>query len=149
MSNFAKIWHTCSFGEYPGALFSFFKNFDFGAWGRVFRQNEALTFGQAGDLKYGQIWLKFCTHVFLGECLGVFFSFFKKKLIFGAWGRVFRQNEARTFGRPEDLKWSDLAEIWDTSFFGVCLRDIFSFFKRFNIRDLGQVFQNCYNWTSK
>ena len=54
-SDLAEIWHTCSLGEYLGVFFSFFKNFDFGAWGRVFRQNEAKTLGQPGDFKNGPI----------------------------------------------------------------------------------------------
>ena len=39
----------------------------------------------------------------LGEYLRVFFHFLKT-LIFGAWGRVYRQNKAKTLGQPGDFK---------------------------------------------
>ena len=42
-----------------GRFFYFSKIFIFGAWGRVFSQNEAKTLGQPGDLKNDGIWLKF------------------------------------------------------------------------------------------
>ena len=84
-------------------FFLFLKILIFGAWGRIFRQNEAKTLGQPGDFKNGRIWLKFCTlvpWVNIWEC----FYHFLKILIFGAWGRVFRQNEAKTLGQPGDFK---------------------------------------------
>ena len=66
------------------------------------------TLGQAGHFKKGRIWLKFGTLVPSVNIWGVFFHFLKI-LIFGAWERVFRQNEAKTLGQPGDFKYG---RIW-------------------------------------
>ena len=55
-----------------------------------FRQNEA------GRLETSKM-------VRFGQNLGFIFDFLKI-LIFGAWGRFFHQNDAKTLGQPEDLK---------------------------------------------
>ena len=103
LSDLAEIWHTCSLGEYLGVFFSFSKILIFGAWGQVFRQNEAKTLGRAGGFKNGPIWLKFGTLVPWVNIWRCFFHF-SKVLIFGALGRVFCQNEAKTLGQPGGLK---------------------------------------------
>ena len=59
--DFAEIRHTSSLGEYLGLFFHFSKALIFGAWGRVFRQNEARHLEQIKDLKNGSILLKFGT----------------------------------------------------------------------------------------
>ena len=82
-----------------GLFFHFPKILIFGAWGRVFHQNEAKSLGQPGDFKNGRIWLKFGTLDPWVNVLGCFFHFLKI-LMFGAWGRVSRQNEAKTLGQP-------------------------------------------------
>ena len=78
-------------------------------------------------------------HLFLGWISGVFFSFFKN-LIFGALGRVFRQNEAKTLGHLETSKMVGFG--WDFAhlFLGCISGGIFSFFKNFDFCGLGTSF---------
>ena len=53
---------------------------------------------QASGFKNGRIWLKFCSLVSWPNTWGVFYFHISKIRIFWAWGRVFRQNETKTFG---------------------------------------------------
>ena len=116
-----------SLGKYLGWFCHFFKIFIFKGVVTSFRQNEAKTLGQPGDFKNGRILLKFGTLVPWVNIWGCFFHFLKI-MIFGAWGRVFHQNEA---GSLETVKMVGFGWNLVQLFLGWISRGIFFNFWKF------------------
>ena len=125
-----------------GCFFHFFKILIFGPRGPFFGQIWSKPSGQPGEPKNWWIWLKFGTLVPLVNIWGFFFHFFKI-FIFGAWGRVFVQNEAKTLGQPREPKngriWLKFGTHVPHLFLGWISDSFFHFLKIFIFGPLGPI----------